>query len=129
MKQAFRLTVACAVAALATMVAVRVTSLELAAATKDVDQAFKAFWDARAPQDAAKAVRDIVASGVTFDDAFKRLKDGRSYSSDVPKGVVRASYRTHGKEFFYAINVPESYDASRRYQVRVQLHGGVSREG
>ena len=44
------------------------------------------------------------------------------------KGVVKASYQAHGKEFFYAVNVPESYDPARRYQVRFQLHGGVSRE-
>ncbi|MGB7217494.1 MAG: hypothetical protein WBD07_01690 [Vicinamibacterales bacterium] len=129
MKQAFRLAVACALAVLVTTFAASNTSLTLRAATTEVDQAFSAFWDARSPADAARAVPEIVASGVTFDEALKRLKDGRPYSADVAKGVIRASYRAHGREFFYAINVPASYDPSRRYQVRFQLHGGVSREG
>ena len=38
----------------------------------------------------------------------------------VAKGV-KFSYTAHGKEFFYAVNVPESYDPARRYQVRFQL--------
>ena len=34
----------------------------------------------------------------------------------------------NGVEYFYAVNVPPTYDPARRYQVRFQLHGGVSRE-
>jgi predicted peptidase len=34
--------------------------------------------------------------------------------------------RTDDKvEHYYAVTVPQSYDPSRRYQVRFQLHGGV----
>ena len=62
MKHPLRLAAACAVALLAAVVVP-------SAASKDVDAAFQAFWDARSPQDAAKLVRDIVATGVTFDDA------------------------------------------------------------
>jgi hypothetical protein len=95
---------------------------------KDVDAVFKAFWEARTPQDAAKVVSDIVASGVSFDEALKRLKAGRPYSAKVRKGVVTTSYHANGLEFFYALNVPDSYDPARKYQARIQLHGGVSRE-
>jgi hypothetical protein len=98
------------------------------AAGRDVDTVFKAFWDARTPQDAAKVVPDIVASGVGFDEVLKRLKAGRPYSATVRKGVVTTSYRANGLEFFYALNVPNSYDPARKYQARIQLHGGVSRE-
>ena len=97
------------------------------AASADVDAAFKAFWAASTQQDAAKVVPDLLRSGVTVDEALKRLKAGRPYSAIVPKGVVKASYKAHGKEFFYAVNVPESYDPAGRYQVRFQLHGGVMR--
>ena len=31
----------------------------------------------------------------------------------------------NGVEYFYAVNVPTTYDPARRYQVRFQLHGGV----
>ena len=104
-----------------------VTAL-VAAQAQGVDAAFKRFWEARTPQDAARVVADIVASGVSFDEALKRFKAGRPYSANVPKGVVRASYDVNGVEYFYAVNVPASYDPARRQQVRIQLHGGVSRE-
>jgi hypothetical protein len=103
-------------------------SMASSAAVPDVDAAFKAFWASRTPLEAAKVVPDIVKSGVSFAEALKRLKDGRPYSASVAKGIVKSSYTTHNKEFFYSVNVPESYDPGRRYQVRFQLHGGVSRE-
>ena len=99
------------------------------AAGRDVDTLFKAFWDAHSPQDAAKIVPDIVGSGITFDDALKRFKAGRPYAAKVKKGVITTSYRgPNGLEFFYALNIPEAYDPARKYQARIQLHGGVSRE-
>jgi hypothetical protein len=105
-----------------------IASIAQSAAPVDVDSAFKAFWAASGPQDAAKAMPDIVKSGVSFAEALKRLKDGRPYAGTVARGVVKFRYTAHGKEFFYAVNVPDSYDPGRRYQVRFQLHGGVSRE-
>ena len=98
------------------------------AASAEVDAAFKAFWAARNQQEAANAVPAILKSGISLADALQRLKAGRPYTANVPKGVVKASHSAHRKEFFYSVNVPESYDPARRYQVRFQLHGGVSRE-
>jgi hypothetical protein len=98
------------------------------AASDDVDTAFRRFWDARSREEAAKAVPDVLKSGVTLDDALKRLKAGRPYSPSAARGVLKFSYTARAKEFFYAVNVPDSYDPARRYQVRIQLHGGVSRE-
>ena len=69
----------------------------------------------------------IVESGVGFDEAFRRLRQGRVYSRDVPRGVVQGSYRSEAGEYFYTLDVPASYDPGRQYQVRVQLHGGVGR--
>ncbi len=39
----------------------------------------------------------------------------------------RRSYRSDGGEYFYTLDVPDTYDPARKYQVRVQLHGGVGR--
>jgi pimeloyl-ACP methyl ester carboxylesterase len=102
-------------------------TLRAAAAGRTVDAAFAQLWSARTPQDAAKAADAVVKSGVEFDGAFQRLKDGRVYSADVPKGVVRQRHAIAGTEFPYTLEVPETYTPSRRYQVRVQLHGGVGR--
>ena len=92
-----------------------------------IDAAFSSFFQARTAQEAAAASARIVASGVGFDEAFARLRQGRVYSRDVPRGVVQASYRGGTGEFFYTLDVPERYDPDRQYQVRVQLHGGVGR--
>ena len=121
MKRAIRLLSVCSIPVLA-------ATLVHSAAGKDVDAVFKSFWEARNPQDAAKVIPDLIASGVSFDEALKRFKAGRPYSPGVRKGIVTASYRANGLEFFYALNIPPSYDPARKYQARIQLHGGVSRD-
>lgn len=101
------------------------TAWSMAAASPAADAAFSRFWDARDAAEASRAVESVVQSGISFEDAVARLKAGRAYSANVPRGVVRLSHKVGGTEFFYDLNVPESYDPSRRYQVRFQLHGGV----
>jgi hypothetical protein len=91
------------------------------------DAAFSSFFQARTAREVAAASDQIVASGIGFDQAFDRLRQGRVYQRDVPRGVVQGSYRSETGEYFYTLDVPESYDPSRKYQVRVQLHGGVGR--
>lgn len=97
------------------------------AAAPTVDAAFSAFWAAATAEDAAELAGAVVQSGVTFDEAYARLRQGRPYAADVPRGVVKQSRRGAGREFPYTLDVPPQYDPQRRYQVRVQLHGGVSR--
>ena len=95
------------------------------AASPSVDAAFSRFWEARDAVEAAKAADAVVRSGATFEEAAERVKDGRPFAATVPRGVVRLSHTVNGTAFFYDLNVPDSYDPARRYQVRVQLHGGV----
>jgi hypothetical protein len=87
-----------------------------------IDAAFAKFWSSRSPGDAAKAAADIVRTGVAFDDAYGRLKRGRTYDKHPPTGVVAG----HRGEFGYFLDVPPAYDPARVYQVRIQLHGGIS---
>ncbi len=90
-----------------------------------VDNAFARFWDARSPEDAAKAADGVVKSGVSTDEALARLKRGRPYRADAPRGVLARTHRTMGADFNYSVDVPESYDSSRQSRVRILLHGGV----
>ena len=90
-----------------------------------VDAAFQRFWDARSPKEAVKQVDALVKTGVTYDEALRRLKQGRTYGAQ-KTGVVMATNKTEDKvEHYYAVNVPAGYDPAKRYQVRFQLHGGV----
>ena len=59
-----------------------------------------------------------------FDAEYARLKQGRPYARDVKTGALK---RRHGS-YAYWLVVPASYDPAKRYQVRIQLHGGVMRE-
>jgi hypothetical protein len=92
-----------------------------------IEAAFARFFGAKNQAEAAAEADRIVQAGPDFDDAFRRLRRGRSYAPDAPKGVVRGSHELRGRTFPYSIEVPDTYDASRRYQVRIQLHGGVAR--
>ena len=90
-----------------------------------LDAAFEKFWAAKSPNEAERMVDDIIKAGVTFDDALRRLKAGRTYTNQ-KTGTVMLNHRAKdGVEYFYALNVPANYDPARRYQVRFQLHGGV----
>jgi hypothetical protein len=96
-------------------------------ASVPADAAFVNFFRARTDREAAAATEQIVASGISFDDAFARLKKGRAYARDVPRGIVQGSHQSETGEYYYTVEVPERYDPAHRYQVRVQLHGGVGR--
>lgn len=92
-----------------------------------VDAAFEAFWAASDSDAAAEAALAVVRSGVSFDEAVSRLRRGRAYSASVAKGVVKLARKAEGLDFPYTLDVPHTYDPATRYQVRVQLHGGVGR--
>src|SRR5437867_2718341 len=93
--------------------------------TNRIDTAFQKFWSANSPEEAERFVDDVLKSGVTFDEAYRRLSIGRNYSPQ-KTGIVKLSNKTKdGIEHFYAANVPANYDPAKRYQVRFQLHGGV----
>jgi hypothetical protein len=109
-------------------VAAAVALWSLAAHGQSADKAnaaFATFWDARSPAEAGRAVDAVLSTGISYDEALQRLKNGRSYAVQ-KSGVVMLTNRTDDKvEHYYAVTVPQSYDPSRRYQVRFQLHGGV----
>ena len=106
-------------------VVVAVLAGSLRAETPAVDAAFDAFWSATSRQEATARVDAILRSRVSFDDAYRRLQRGRRYQAQ-PTGIVRLQNRTSdGVAHFYVLNVPDTYDPARRYQVRFHLHGGV----
>jgi hypothetical protein len=90
------------------------------------DAAFASFWSASSPEEAAQFIDPIVRSGLNFDEVYRRLQRGRTYPPR-DTGVVRMDNRTSDAvEHVFSVAVPETYDPARRYQVRIQLHGGVS---
>jgi hypothetical protein len=94
-------------------------------AAAPVAAAFQKFLAAGSPAEAARAVTDITKSGTTFDDAFRLLRAGRTYTAQKTGVIMLQNHTEDDLEHYYAVNVPENYDPSRRYQVRFQLHGGI----
>jgi hypothetical protein len=90
-----------------------------------VDASFQKFWAADSPAAAARAAEEVVRSGVDFDSALLRLKQGRTYAAQKDGVVQLSNHTSDGIEHFYAVTIPAGYDPSRKYQVRFQLHGGV----
>ena len=102
--------------------------VHLSAAQGDVDAAFSRFWAAPSPGEAAALVDDVARSGVTFDEAYRRLRDGRPYTTQ-PTGLVEFTNELPNlAPHPYSVFVPSSYDPHKKTPVRVQLHGGVGRE-
>ena len=77
---------------------------------------------------AADRIDAILKTGVSFEDALTRVRHGRDYEADVPRGLQFGHHRTFDSlEHDYAFVVPKNYDPTRPYQVRFHLHGGIAR--
>jgi hypothetical protein len=93
----------------------------------NIDAAFQAFWDAPTAMAAEKASHAVIQSGVSFDEAWKRLKAGRTYAKE-KTGLIRRPTPVGGVTVNNIIEIPAEYDATRKWPLRVQLHGGVGRD-
>ena len=79
-----------------------------------VEAAFAKFWAAASPREAAPAADEIVKTGISFDEAWRRLQRGRAYTAQ-KTGVLFLSNRTEdGVEHNFAVNIPPGYDPARR---------------
>src|SRR5206468_12390919 len=67
--------------------------------------AFEKFWAANSPNEAERMVDDLIKAGVRFDEGWRRLKAGRTYTRQ-KTGIVRLSHRAKdGEQHCYALNV------------------------
>jgi len=90
------------------------------------DALFDQFFAAESPADAA-AIGEQIATTVDVDTAIARVKQGRRYL-DEKRGEYSLRWRSKTGPFFNnVIDVPAAYDPSRKWPLRVQLHGGVGR--
>ena len=87
------------------------------------DQPLADFLAAGDPAAAGKRIEAVVRSGLSFEAVLSGLRRGRDYTAKVGRGQQSGRFGDHD----YVVIVPENYDPSRDYPVRVQLHGGVAR--
>ena len=94
--------------------------------TSPPDALFDKFFAAESAADAA-VVGEQIAAAVDFETAYARLKKGRSYL-DEKRGEYSLRWRSKTGPFFNnVVEVPADYDPSRKWPLRVQLHGGIGR--
>lgn len=93
-----------------------------------LDLAWQAYWRADSPRAAAGEADKLLKAGVTFDDAWTRLEEGRVYPIVAPGTRSLRFPSQSGQAYDNTIEIPDSYDPSRPWPVRVQLHGGVTRQ-
>jgi len=98
----------------------------LAAAQTPIDGLFDKFFAAESPADAA-VIGEQIAAAADFEAAYARLKQGRRYL-DEKRGEYPLRWRSKAGPFFNnVVDVPADYDPSRKWPLRVQLHGGIGR--
>src|SRR5207247_4310522 len=98
------------VAALVFVVVSSVGGQSSKALADEVDRAFAAFFTASTFDEITAATDAIAKCGITFDDAYARLKKGRTYSESVPTGVVEGQRREYGSVYAYSLDVPPDYN-------------------
>ena len=87
-----------------------------------------AFWAATSDAQRADAGDAIVALGASFEDVAATLRARRLYPREPETGRRVLTRRNHdGLEHRYVVHIPDAYDPSESYPVRVYLHGGVMR--
>ena len=91
-----------------------------------LDEAFTAYWNAADSREAERAAKGIVEAGADFEAVWTRVKAGRPYSRE-KTGVQQLPTTVDGQTLENLIEVPVEYDPTRKWPLRVQLHGGVSR--
>src|SRR5215510_1994441 len=77
-----------------------------------IDAAFTAFWDAPTPSAAEKASQTVLSSGVSFNEAWMRLKAGRTYSKE-KTGLIRRPSSVGGVTIDNIIEIPAEYDPAK----------------
>ncbi len=76
--------------------------------------------------EAAEAAARRVGKDVSFDEAWRRLKEGRPYGP-LRTGRVDLPSSDHGTRLDNVLEVPPDYVPGRKWPLRVTLHGGVGR--
>jgi dienelactone hydrolase len=92
-----------------------------------LDKAFADFWKADDPRAAERALERVLKGGGDFDAIYARLKTGRPYGKEKTGELALRFPASAGVLFDNYVEVPAEYTPDRKWQVRVQLHGGVSR--
>ena len=92
-----------------------------------LEVAVEAFWTATSDAQRSDAADAVVALEAPFEDVVAALRTGRVYSEVETGRHIVTRRNQDGLEHAYVVHIPDTYDPSRSYPVRVYLHGGIMR--
>ena len=92
-----------------------------------LEKAFAEFWKATDVRAAERVVERILKTGADYDTIAARLRQGRLYGKAKTGEFSQRFPASPGVLFDNTVEVPADYTPDRKWQVRVQLHGGVNR--
>lgn len=102
--------------------------LQTPLSARDLAASVADFWAAGSAAETDRAVGRILALDPDIESLWPLVRAGDVYDAEVPRGRRVLTRRSpEGVEYRTVAWIPPGYDASRRYPVRVYLHGGVSR--
>ena len=94
------------------------------------EDALERFFAAEGEQQVLAAIDAIVASGATVEEVASRLREGRSYAAELPRGwQVYELVSSDGVTRPFHLFVPEDYDPAERVPLLFDLHGAVMGPG
>ncbi len=74
-----------------------------------------------------RIAKNIIRNQLPFDQLYSRLKSGKSYNPKAIKGFIENSFvNGKGIEHPNLIFVPYKYNSTKKYRVKVFLHGAVA---
>ncbi len=89
------------------------------------DDPLERFLEASSRSAAEALVADVLATEHDFETLLARLRAGRDYAADVPRGKHFQTRTIAGREHHVMLQVPVDYDPKRSYGIRFDLHGGM----
>lgn len=90
------------------------------------DPLFDDYFKATTVSKRTKAAKQLLTSKYSFQQVYDRLAQGRTYRNEVRRGFFRLKQEGDHLPPEALVFVPYDYDATKKYQLMVYLHGAVS---
>lgn len=100
-------------------------ALTTAVSQRPPDAILEKYFAAESPADAEAMAPQF--EPYDFDLLYSRLQEGRQYLDEKRGGYSLRWKSRSGPYFNNIVEVPADYDPAQKWQLRVQLHGGVGR--
>jgi len=93
------------------------------------DDWIEAFYAASNQKDRQSIADSLDLEQYSFTELYQLLSEAPPKNTDVQTGsFTTVRENSQGEQFYYALDIPDTYDAAKQYPVVIYLHGSVSRK-